>query len=83
MKKIEVKFEPQDVERLDREAKQLNTNRSQLIRDRSLNPSAASAPVFDSQTYAKAVQQAIRTIPGIPRHQLEHCVATVINSLAT
>jgi DUF1680 family protein len=84
MKEVKVTFLPADLDRLNTEAAQQGISRAQLIRDRALKDSGKSGNVrFDRDSYAKAVEAAARTVPGIPRAQLEHAVAKVINSIAS
>ena len=84
MKEVKVTFLPADLDRLNLEAQKQGISRAQLIRDRALKDSGKSGNVrFDRDSYAKAVEAAARTVPGIPRAQLEHAVARVINSIAS
>jgi len=77
MKEIKVHLEEDHISKLTAEAQQQNISRSDLIRQK------LKSQGYDSTSYARAVEAAARTIPGIPRSQLEHMVAKVITTLAT
>jgi hypothetical protein len=100
MKRLEIRFQPEEIERLTEEASNAGVSRSQLIRDRALGVSQSQPtiapkppqeskrkapkgqPKFTPQTYNKAVESAAMAVAGIPRTQIEHIVARVINSIA-
>ena len=100
MKRLEIRFQPEEIERLTEEANDAGVSRSQLIRDRALGvneprPTIAlkpkqkskrkaptGEPRFTPQTYNKAVESAAMAVSGVPRAQIEHIVARVINSIA-
>ena len=100
MKRLEIRFQPEEIERLTEEANDAGVSRSQLIRDRALGvnelqPTVAPKPPqearrkaptgeprFTPQTYNKAVESAAMAVSGVPRAQIEHIVARVINSIA-
>ena len=71
-----------DAERiaLDRQAASLKITRGQLIRERAIG-AVAPSPV-DITTYQRAIDNAARTVSGIPRCQLEAVVAAVITTVA-
>jgi len=71
-----------DAERiaLDRQAASLKITRGQLIRERAIG-AVAPHPV-DITTYQRAIDNAARTVSGIPRCQLEAVVAAVITTVA-
>ena len=77
MKEIKVHLEEDHISKLTTEAQQQNISRADLIRQK------LKSHGYDSTSYARAVEAAARTIPGIPRTQLEHMVAKVITTLAT
>jgi hypothetical protein len=76
---VKVYLSPEERDRLDREASQLNSTRGQLIRERALGV-AAPGPI-STDTYAAAVFNAARTVSGVPRPHLEAIVASVINTI--
>jgi hypothetical protein len=71
-----------DAERiaLDRQAASLKITRGQLIRERAIG--AVAPPPVDITTYQRAIDNAARTVSGIPRCQLEAVVASVITTVA-
>ena len=71
-----------DAERiaLDRQAASLKITRGQLIRERAIG--AVAPPPVDLSTYQRAIDNAARTVSGIPRCQLEAVVAAVITTVA-
>jgi hypothetical protein len=71
-----------DAERiaLDRQAASLKITRGQLIRERAIG--AVAPPPVDITTYQRAIDNAARTVSGIPRCQLEAVVAAVITTVA-
>ena len=84
MKEVKVTFLPADLDRINTEAQKQGISRAQLIRDRALNNSGKPGNVrFDRDSYAKAVEAAAKTVPGISRAQLEHAVARVITTIAS
>jgi hypothetical protein len=75
MKVIKVHLEEDHINKLTTQAQQQNISRSDLIRQK------LESHNYDRTSYARAVEAAARTIPGIPRVQLEHAVAQVIITL--
>jgi len=71
-----------DAERiaLDRQAASLKITRGQLIREHAIG--AVAPPPVDITTYQRAIDNAARTVSGIPRCQLEAVVAAVITTVA-
>ena len=82
MKEVKIAFYPQQLEALDREAAAQGISRSQLVRE-SVTGTSASIPTFNRQSYLKAVEAAAKAVTGLPRAQVEHMAARVINTLAT
>jgi len=82
MKEVKIAFYPQQLEAIDRQAAAQGVSRSQLVRERATG-SATASPTFNRQSYLKAVEAAAKAVPGLPRAQVEHMAAKVINSLAT
>lgn len=84
MKEVKVYFHPSDLDRINAAAQQLNTTRGQFIRQATLKSlSSNPAIAFDRHTFSKAVEAAAQAVSGIPRSQLEHAVAKVINTIAS
>jgi hypothetical protein len=77
MKEIKIHLEEDHINKLTTQAQQQNISRSDLIRQK------LKSQGYDRTSYARAVEAAARTIPGIPRVQLEHMVSKVITTLAT
>ena len=77
MKEIKLHLEEDHISKLTTEAQQQKISRSDLIRQK------LKSHGYDRTSYARAVEAAARTIPGIPRVQIEHLVSKVITSLAT
>jgi hypothetical protein len=77
MKEIKFYLEEDHISKLTTEAQQQNISRADLIRQK------LKSQGYDRTSYARAVEAAARTIPGIPRVQLEHMVSKVITTLAT
>ena len=77
MKQIKIHLEEDHLSELTAEAQQQNISRSDLIRQK------LKSHGYDRTSYTRAVEAAARTIPGIPRAQLEHMVSKVITTLAT
>ena len=80
LKEVKINFLPSEIEMLTEEAERQGISRSSLIRQRATQQ--AGNVSFDRQSYAKAVEAAAKTVPGIPRAQLEHAVAKVITTIA-
>ena len=68
MKVIKIHLEEDHINKLTAQAQQQNISRSDLIRQK------LESQGYDRTSYARAVEAAARTIPGIPRVQLEHMV---------
>jgi hypothetical protein len=77
---IKIWLTHQERQTLDHQAAALHTSRGQLIRERALG--ATAPPPVDLSTYQRAIDNAARTVSGIPRCQLEAIVATVITTVA-
>ena len=77
MKEIKLHLEEDHISKLTTEAQQQKISRSDLIRQK------LKSHGYDRTSYARAVEAAARTIPGIPRVQIEHLVSKVITTLAT
>ena len=82
MKEVKIAFYPQQLEAIDQQAAAQGISRSQLVRERATG-TTKSTPTFDRQAYLKAVEAAAKAVPGLPRAQVEHMAAKVINTLAT
>lgn len=78
MKRVETKvyLTPEERDYLDTQATKQLITRSELIRDRALG--ADGIPAITLPAYHRAIEAAARTVSGIPRHQLEAIVASVI-----
>lgn len=82
LKKVEIRFQPKDIERLDHQAKILGTNRSELIRSRAL-ASGQGAVSFSPQDFAELQRDAYRSTLGImDRKQVDALVAFVFARIA-
>ena len=82
MKEVKIAFYPQQLEAIDQQAAAQGISRSQLVRERA-TATTGSSPTFNRQSYLKAVEAAAKAVPGLPRAQVEHMAAKVINSLAS
>jgi hypothetical protein len=79
-RRVEIYLSDQERNCLDNQAASLKITRGQLIRERALG-AVAPSPV-DLSTYQRAIDNAARTVSGIPRCQLEAIVASVITTVA-
>ena len=82
MKEVKIAFYPQQLEAIDQQAAAQGISRSQYVRERATG-TTRSTPTFDRQSYLKAVEAAAQTLQGLPRTQIEHATARIINSLST
>ena len=74
--RVEFAVTPEERNMLDSEAEIMNCTRQELIRDRLFTKRAGR------QTIDRAIEIVTRRYQGIPRHQLEPIVYTVICALA-
>lgn len=74
--RVQVSLTADQMTQIQESAALLNTTAASLIRDRALSTG------YNSRSFATAVEAAATTIPGLPRAQVEHLVAKVIQSLA-
>lgn len=79
-KGVEIYLSDAERQALDRQAASLKITRGQLIRERAIG--AVAPPPVDISTYQRAIDNAARTVSGIPRCQLEAVVAAVITTVA-
>jgi hypothetical protein len=79
-KGVEIYLSDAERHALDRQAASLKITRGQLIRERAIG--AVAPPPVDLSTYQRAIDNAARTVSGIPRCQLEAVVAAVITTVA-
>ncbi|NCW69667.1 MAG: hypothetical protein EBV86_14110 [Marivivens sp.] len=76
MPRVEFVVTPEERKMLDSEAEIMNCTRQELIRDRLFTKRVGR------QTIDLAIETVTRRYQGIPRHQLEPIVCTVICALA-
>ena len=85
MPEVKLNLDPQQLARLNNEAKALGIHRAALIRNRALGAPAEgsmqSSVVLTPDDYRDAVEAAARVVSGVPRVHLEAIVAAVITSL--
>jgi hypothetical protein len=74
--RVEFVVTPEERRMLDSEAEVMNCTRQELIRDRLFTKRAGR------QAIDRAIETVTRRYQGIPRHQLEPIVCTVICALA-
>ena len=74
--RVEFVVTPEERRMLDSEAEIMNCTRQELIRDRLFTKRAGR------QAIDRAIEIVTRRYQGIPRHQLEPIVCTVICALA-
>jgi len=74
--RVEFAVTPEERKMLDSEAEIMNCTRQELIRDRLFTKRVGR------QTIDRAIETVTRRYQGIPRHQLEPIVCTVICALA-
>ena len=74
--RVEFVVTPEERRMLDSEAQIMNCTRQELIRDRLFTKRAGR------QAIDRAIETVTRRYQGIPRHQLEPIVCTVICALA-
>ena len=74
--RVEFVVTPEERKMLDSEAEIMNCTRQELIRDRLFTKRAGR------QAIDRAIETVTRRYQGIPRHQLEPIVCTVICALA-
>ena len=79
-KGVEIYLSDAERQALDRQAASLKITRGQLIRERAIG--AVAPPPVDISTYQRAIDNAARTVSGIPRCQLEAVVAAVITTVS-
>jgi hypothetical protein len=79
MQEIKVRFNPEDIQHLERQAAAAGTNRTALIRDRALS---GGLPRLTTVEYHALVADAVSYMRGdLPRLQVETLVAYVITRL--
>ena len=77
---VKVSFEPHELDSLTSQAQSLKIHRSTLIRQRAITL-PPTTPTINKLSYNQAIENAARTVSGIPRVQLEALVASVINTI--
>jgi len=79
MQEIKVRFNPEDIQHLERQAAAAGTNRTALIRDRALS---SGLPRLSTAAYHALVADAAAFMRGdLPKLQVETLIAYVITRL--
>jgi len=79
MQEIKVRFNPEDIQHLERQAAAAGTNRTALIRDRALR---SGLPRLSTAAYHALVADAAAFMHGdLPKLQVETLIAYVITRL--
>jgi hypothetical protein len=79
MQEIKVRFNPEDIQHLERQAAAAGTNRTALIRDRALS---SGLPRLTTAAYHALVADAASYMRGdLPKLQVETLIAYVITRL--
>jgi hypothetical protein len=82
MQRIEVRFEPEDIQRLDQQAAALKMTRAELVRSRALATPKGSTRAYTATEYNQLVAAAHRFTHGdLDRRHVETLVGFVFTRL--